>query len=298
MRPAIGIDLGGTFIKAGLVAPDSGRILERLTLPTRDGESGADDGLPAFADGVRAAVTALEDKAGQSGLRVGLAAPGLAAPDGSRIRWMPGRMAGMEQLDWSLVLRRPVHVLNDAQAALLGEVWTGAGRGCRDVFMLTLGTGVGGAVMSGGRLLIGRIGRAGHLGHITVDSSAARDVFHTPGSLEQAIGNQSIHERSGGRFDSTLDLLAAVAAGDAEAALIWQTSVRHLAAAIASLINVLDPERVIVGGGIASKAGERLFAPLRAFLDEFEWRPDGKAVPVVPAQAAEWAGVCGAVCAL
>ncbi len=293
MAPAIGIDLGGTFIKAGLVAADSGEILERLTLPTRDGESA--DGQPAFISGVREVIAALEAKAGQNGLRTGLAAPGLAAPDGSRIRWMPGRMAGLEGLRWAQVLDRPVRVLNDAQAALLGEVWTGAGRGCRDVMMLTLGTGVGGAVVSGGRLLTGRMGRAGHLGHVSVNAELPRDACNTPGSLEQAIGNQTIRERTGGRFTSTLDLLAAVAAGDVEASIWWETSVRRLAVAIASLINVLDPERVIVGGGIASGAGELLFAPLRQHLDEVEWRPDGAAVPVLPAEAGEWAGVCGAV---
>lgn len=94
---------------------------------------------------------------------MGLAAPGLAAPDGRCITWMPGRMHGLEGLDWTTRLGRPVKVLNDAQAALLAEVAFGAARGCRDVFLLTLGTGtgVGGAVWSGGRLLTGATGRAG-----------------------------------------------------------------------------------------------------------------------------------------
>lgn len=293
MDAALGIDLGGTRIKAGLVDAASGALIERMTAPTRDGET-AKDGLPLFVSAVRECVARLEDRAGVRIARLGLAAPGLADPDGSRIRWMPGRMNGLEGLDWTQALGRPARVLNDAQAALLGEIWTGAGRGCRDVVMLTLGTGVGGAVMSGGRLLTGRIGRAGHLGHVSLDAAGAPDACKTPGSLEMAVGNQSVAQRSGGRFASTQALLSAVAAGDAEAEACWRESVRRLAVAVASLINVLDPERVIVGGGIASGAGALLFEPLRRFLDEYEWRPGTAGVPVAPAEAGEWAGVIGA----
>lgn len=161
--------------------------------------------------------------------------------------------------------------------------------------MLTLGTGVGGAVYAGGRLLTGRLGRAGHLGHVSVDGRGAADACQTPGSLELAIGNQTISARTQGRFASTHELVAAAQAGDEQAAGWWEESVRSLAVALASLINVLDPERVIVGGGIASGAGQRLFEPLRRWMAVYEWRPDGQAVPLVPAEVGEWAGVVGAV---
>ena len=238
---------------------------------------------------------ALEQVAGQSGLRVGLAAPGLAEPGGACIRWMPGRMKGLEGLDWSAVLERPVRVWNDAQAALLAEVWAGAGRGCRDVLMLTLGTGVGGAVLSQGRLLTGRIGRGGHVGHITLNAAGERDVFQTPGSLEQAVGNLTVRERTRGRFETTLALIEAVREGEAQAMAVWDVMMRDLAAGLASLINVLDPERIIIGGGIASGAGELLFNPLSGWMDRFEWRPGGVRVPVVAAAMGEWAGVVGSV---
>ncbi len=291
MKSAIGIDLGGTNIKAALIDCAHGSIITSASRPTQDGEFV--DGVPRFAVTVREMVNELE--AGGMKLRVGLSAPGLADPDGRCIQWMPGRMHGIEKFIWPDFLQRDCRVLNDAHAALLGEVWTGAARGCRDCFMLTLGTGVGGAVFSGGRLLTGAIGRGGHLGHISMDVNAPQDVFRTPGSLEWFVGNQTLAGRGGGRYENTHALVAAMAAGDAEAERIWIASVRTLAIGIVSLINVLDPEIVILGGGIASGAGLHLIRPLEKFMDEFEWCPGGHRVRIVQAAAGEWAGALGAV---
>ncbi len=290
--PALGIDLGGTRIKAALVDRADGRLLHQALRPTEDGVW--EDGLPRFVGHVADLIAELEAAAGRQALPVGLAAPGLAAPNGRCITWMPGRMHGLEGLDWSDQLGRPVKVVNDAQAALLAEVAYGAAHGCRDVFLLTLGTGVGGAVWSGGRLLTGATGRGGHLGHISLDWQGPCDVFHTPGSLESLIGNQSLPARSAGRFASTLDLLAAVRAGDPAAPSLWRASVCALAAGLASLINVLDPEKILLGGGIAESAGDDLLQPLQEELDRCEWRPDGRGVPVQRAVAGEWAGAQGA----
>lgn len=289
---AIGIDLGGTNIKAALVDTQSAKTLATLSKPTRDG--GFDGDAPLFALTVREIVHEFETQAGQK-LAVGLSAPGLANPDGRCIDWMPGRMHGLEKFVWADFLGRHCRVLNDAHAALLGEVWAGAAKNTRDAFMLTLGTGVGGAIWSGGRLLQGKIGRAGHLGHFSVDSNAPRDGFNTPGSLEQAIGNQTIAQRGEGRYATTHALLDAYATGDEHAQKVWLTSIRHLAAAIASLINVLDPEVVILGGGIATGAKDLLFKPLQHILDTFEWRPGGHQAHLVPAELGDSAGCLGAV---
>jgi glucokinase len=289
----IGIDLGGTNIKAALIDCTSGEMLASVSRPTLDGEFVGD--VPRFAHTVREIVHELEAKAGQGKLHVGLSAPGLAHPKGRYIDWMPGRMQGLEKLDWPSFLEREVQVLNDAHAALLGEVWIGAAKGCRDVFMITLGTGVGGAVLSDGRLLKGAIGRGGHLGHITVEAGAPKDIFNTPGSLESFLGNKTLQERGQGRYENTLTLLAAAAAGDAEAKALWLESVRYLAIGLSSLINVLDPELIILGGGIASGAGEQLMQPLQSYLDEFEWRPGGHRVRLALASAGEWAGAFGCV---
>lgn len=289
---AIGIDLGGTNIKAALVDTRTAQVLASLSKPTRDGEFEGD--VPRFAVTVRQIVAEFEAQAGGT-LRVGLSAPGLANPNGRCIDWMPGRMHGLEKFDWSAFLGRDCRVLNDAHAALLGEVWAGAAKDHQDVFMLTLGTGVGGAVYSGGRLLRGVIGRAGHLGHITLDVKAPCDVFGTPGSLESMLGNQTIAARGEGRYANTHAVIDAYGAGDAHASKVWLESVRQLAAGIASLINVLDPAAVIIGGGIATGAGERLFKPLAGFLDEYEWRPGGHRAQIVPAALGDSAGCLGTV---
>ena len=270
----------------------TGECLDRATTPTCDGEQDGD--LPAWSSGVRKLVERFEAQADATSLPIGISAPGLAARDGSCISWMPGRMHGLEGFRWADFLKRPVHVLNDAHAAILGEVWQGAAAGARDAVMLTLGTGVGGAVISDGRLLTGHIGRAGHLGHITVDHRGGPDITGTPGSLEDAIGNSTVTVRSEGRFTSTHALLNAVNAGDENALRVWNTSVHALAAGMASLINCFDPETFILGGGIAAGAGDVLMNPLRELLDQMEWRPGGQRVKVVLATLGEWAGATGA----
>jgi len=147
--------------------------------------------------------------------------------------------------------------------------------------------------LADGHLLKGHIGRAGHLGHVTVNSDGNADIVGTPGSLEEMIGNYNVFERSRGRFDSTRKLVEAHLGGDAEATSVWLRSVFHLAAAIASFINAFDPEIVIIGGGIA-QAGPALFKPLANYLEKFEWQPLGHQVPIISASLGDKAGAIGA----
>jgi len=292
MSYGIGIDLGGTRIKAARFDLDTGKLFATALAPTRDGEStGAE---PAFAAGIRDLLLTHEKEAGEPAAIVGLCAPGLADRDGSCIRFMPGKLKGLENLVWSDFLQRPALCLNDAHAALMGEIWQGAAKDKDDVVMLTLGTGVGGAVVSGGRLMQGHLGRAGHLGHLTVNLDGPLDATGTPGSLEYAIGNGHLAQRTQGRFQMTSDLLAAVQAGDPEADAIWARSIQALSAAVASLINCFDPELFLVGGGI-SNAWPLIEPGLRRWLDQYEWRPGGHRVPVACATLGEWAGCHGAV---
>jgi glucokinase len=114
-----------------------------------------------------------------------------------------------------------------------------------------------------------------------------------PGSLETAIGNWNIRERTKGRFESTHELVQAYIGGNRDAALFWLQAVEALACGIGSLINVLDPAAVIIGGGIA-RSGAALFEPLQKALDKVEWRPTGSQVKLVPAQLGEFAGAYGA----
>jgi glucokinase len=172
-------------------------------------------------------------------------------------------------------------------------VWEGAAAGARNAILITLGTGVGGAIMCDGEILKGAIGRAGHIGHMTLDVDGAKDITGAPGTLEAMIGNYTIAQRSGGRFQSTHDLVAAAQRGDAKAKEAWERSVHQLGCAIVSMINIVDPEVVIIGGGIAT-AGAALFEPLKAVLDKHEWRPHGHRAKIVAATLGEFAGAIGA----
>jgi len=283
----VGLDIGGTNLRALGFAPD-GKILAEESAATLDG------GTKAWLERARAIVRRILASC-PSDVVVGVAAPGLPARDGRSIASMPGRLAGLEGLIWQewIGLDRPVPVFNDAQAALLGEVWLGAAKGASNVVLLTLGTGVGGAAMVDGRLLHGHLGRAGHLGHVSLNPEGARDIVNTPGSLEDAIGEHNLMTRSGGRFASTQELVEAFQRGSPEAAEIWLRSVRVLAAAVAGFINVLDPEVIVIGGGIAD-AGHSLFDPLRDTLDRFEWRPGGASVRLAKAALGRKAGATGA----
>ncbi|MEM7394526.1 MAG: ROK family protein [Verrucomicrobiota bacterium] len=289
----LGIDLGGTDTKAIAFHAGSRDEVSRQTTPTL--YETADDGKPMWLHEVQRLIEDIEASTGCEIDRIGICAPGFAAPDETRIVHMPGRLQELSGLDWTAELNRPspIRVLNDAQSALLGEIWQGAAAGLKNVFMLTLGTGVGGAVMCDGRLLKGHLGRAGHLGHVSVDYQGPPDICNTPGSIELAVGNATLGERGEGRYANTHELVEAANAGDETAQGIWSRSIKALAAHIASMVNVLDPEVVVIGGGIAV-AGPALFDPLNDFMNTFEWRPEGARVKLVPAQLAGWAGAFGA----
>jgi glucokinase len=292
---AIGIDLGGTNIKA-VVVDATGRVLSQEEHPTNDiPDSTGGSRVAPWAERIGQHIEAIESHYRVQAKWIGLAAPGLAAADGRSIAFMPGRLQGLEGLDWMRFLSRskPIPVLNDAHAALLGEAWKGAAAGFQNAVLLTLGTGVGGAAIVDGRLLRGHIGRAGHLGHTCLNPDGPTDIAGMPGSLEDAIGNSTLPRRSGGKYSSTRRLVEAHLAGDAEATKIWLRSVYELACAIASFINVLDPEVVILGGGI-SRAGRSLFEPLGRYLDSVEWRPGGHRARLLPAALGDLAGAMGA----
>ena len=298
-RNVIGIDLGGTEIKSVLVTYPDGETLNRATLPTLDGERVGEQ--PAFVRQVAKLIESHEDLdeggacTGQAIDCIGLSAPGLTTKESDAIAFMPGRMFGLEGLVWreALGCDHAVPVLNDAHAALLGEIWLGAAKGLDDVVMYTLGTGVGGAIVSGGRLLRGRYGRAGHLGHTTVDYRGEPDLCNTPGSIEDAVGELTLKERSGGAYDSTEALVAAYASGDALATRVWMDSLKALAASIVSTANAVDPEVVVLGGGI-TEAGEHLFDPLKELIAEKEWRPADAKIEIRRAELGTWAGAYGA----
>jgi glucokinase len=286
----IGVDLGGSQIKAVALTKDK-RVLKRIRCRTHDEVQPSRPWL----EPVRKAIQNLELLCGGRATGIGLAAPGVMADDFRSVAWCPGKLNGIEGIDWTLALgrHRTVPLMNDAQAALLGEHWAGAQ--FQHAVLLTLGTGVGGAILCDGKLLRGAHGRAGILGYMSLDLFGRRSHFNVPGPLEEWIGNRTVSERSHGRFQDTRELVAAVRSGDEDARRIWRKSVHALAVAICSLALILDPEAIIIGGGIAG-AGPVLFKALAAELDELEWRPGGRRMKILRAKLGEWAGAIGAAC--
>lgn len=287
MSYLLGLDLGGSSIKA-VALSIGGEIQKRQTAEFSVKQE------MEWAARIRELVREFHVEFASPPAAIGISAPGLAAHDRRSIAFMPGRLQGLEGLDWTTFFGVPtlVPVLNDAHAALVGETSVGAAAGMRNVIMVTLGTGVGGAAMVDGRLLRGAIGRAGHIGHICLDPDGPPGITRVPGSLEYMIGNYSLRERSAGRFESTHRLIDAHLRGDAEATRVWLKSVQGLACGLTSLINVLDPEVIVIGGGIA-RAGAALFDPLAEWLDKVEWRPGGRRVEIRPAELGDFAGAVG-----
>ena len=286
MKFAIGIDLGGTRIKGTAIDVD-GNILHRLYTPTFDGDGAV------WKHAVADTVNDLLGKINDHDSVIGISAPGLPSQDHTAIAYMPGRMQGLENFRWRDFLQRPTYVLNDAVAALIAEATSGAAKNKKHVVMLTLGTGVGGAIMIDGKPYLGAFNKAGHIGHMVINDERDRDVTGMPGSLEDCIGNCTIEKRSKGIFTSTHDLLSAYKSEDLFAKEMWLKSVRQLAIGIASLTNILSPETVVLGGGIA-EAGNVLFEPLNEYMKEFEWRTGGNKVEIVKAVYGDLAGTIGA----
>jgi glucokinase len=208
---------------------------------------------------------------------------------------MPGRLEGLENFEWKDYLKCPAYVLNDGVAALVAEAKTGAAKESVNAIMVTLGTGVGGALLINKQPYQGSFNKAGHIGHMVIDSSGDADVTNMPGSLEECIGNCTIEKRSNGKFSSTQELLNAYRNGDELAKQVWLTSVKKLAIGLASASNFISPDTIIVGGGI-SEANDDLFIPLNKWFDEFEWQPGGIRPQIMKAVHGDLAGAIGAAC--
>lgn len=283
---AIGIDIGGTRIKSVLINTD-GTVQEVMYTPTNDGTDSV------WKQAVKEIVSGIKRKHADETLVLGIAAPGLPNPANTAIACMPGRMEGLEHFVWTDFLNMPAFVLNDAVAALLAESRQGAAKNKKHVVMLTLGTGVGGAVLIDGKPYQGAFAKAGHIGHMVINDADDYDVTGMPGSLEMCIGNCTVEKRSNGKFTSTQALLDAYIAGDAFAKKVWLKSVQQLAIGLASVTNILSPEMIVLGGGITA-AGASLFEPLEEYMAMYEWRAGGNKTIIVKAALGDMAGAAGA----
>ena len=284
----IGIDLGGTRIK-GVVIDAAGNVLHQTYTPTNDGEG------EVWKHAIINTVHELKQKIPVENISVGISAPGLPNKENSTIAFMPGRLEGLENFVWKDYLKCPAYVLNDGVAALVAEAKTGAAKNSTNAIMITLGTGVGGALLINKQPYQGSFNKAGHIGHMVIDCNGDADVTNMPGSLEVCIGNCTVEKRSQGKFTSTQELLDAYRNKDEFAKQVWLVSVKKLAIGLASASNFISPDTIIVGGGIA-EANDDLFSPLNKWFDEFEWQPGGIRPQIVKAVHGDLAGAIGAAC--
>lgn len=268
----LGLDIGGTRIKAGLV-DGAGNLQASETAPTEENLGGFRAAIRALVDAVAPEGTALEG--------IGIGCKGLVNPRTTRVEILPGTLHFLEGLRLSEMVGRdaPAVADNDARAAMAGEVVWGAARGCSNALMLTLGTGVGGAMLVDGNIVRGATGVAGHLGHTTVETDGTLCNCGNHGCLETVFSAPSIEAKVAdairrgcetclGAGASCKEIFDAAAKGDSLANWVISQATHKLAGAVAGLLFALDPEVVILGGQI-SEAGAALFDPLRA---EIRWR--------------------------
>ena len=297
---AIGIDFGGTTIKSAIVQDgavlDRGELIDTTKHRTSDAVIGEllrviaamrkahpeieaiGVGLPGFVDSVTGIVHELTNVQGWH--EVALVA---------LLRDKTGLRAAIE---------------NDANAMAYGEFMHGAAKGARNAMCVTLGTGVGGGLILEGRLYRGSRLAAGEIGHMSIDSHGPRGVYGTPGDLETYVGNRQIAERAARLYSASgqkrplekctpADLAALATAGDHIAIALWDAIGTDIGAALADGVWLLNPDTIVIGGGIAA-AGEIVIAPIRRTICERSSSLFHEQLRVVPASLGNDAGIIGA----
>ena len=266
-RKVFGVDIGGTTVKMGLFS-DQGDLIDKWEIPTRT-EDGGKNILPDIADSIKGkmdkAGVLLEDVAG-----IGISVPGHVDDEGIihkcvNLGW--GVFNISEEMKKHIDL--PVFAGNDANAAALGEVWKGGGKGCKNVVVVTLGTGVGGGIIVNGKILSGYIGAGGEIGHIHIDDSEAEKCgCGNTGCLEQYASATGIARLATRRLakDNTPSSIRnashmnakvvfdAVTAKDALAIEVAEEFGEILGKGLSIVADVTNPEVFVIGGGV-SKAG-------------------------------------------
>jgi glucokinase len=316
MRLIVGIDLGGTSIVVGTVAEDGSALYGHASRPTP---------VHLGPDGVVACMVELIDeslaatRAALGGTALDVAGVGIGAP--GPLDTARGVVVLTPNLGWRDVPLRdkiahatglPAALDNDANCATLGEWWRGAARGARYVAGLTIGTGIGGGIVQDGRVYHGISDVAAEFGHMTIDLTGRRCKCGNYGCLEAyasgpAIAARAIEEIEAGTASSIPEYvdgdLSRVTAqvvyeastdGDPLALEVVRDTARFLGAGIANLVNMLNPEIVVITGGV-TRAGERLFAPLRVEVTRRAFQPAVEACRILPGGLPGTAGVFGAV---
>lgn len=303
-RPVLAFDIGGTKIAAGVVSAD-GRPRGVVVHPTR-----REDGWPAvverlFAMGHEAIAAAGLGPVGAVGIACG--GP-LDAATGTLLA--PPHLPGWQNVPIGQLAEDafgvPAALENDATAAALAEYRFGAGMGARTMLYLTVSTGIGGGAVVGGRLHLGAAGNAAEFGHVTVRRGGRSCSCGRRGCIEAYASGTSIaaraRERVAERPDSVLatlsevtaaDVTRAAAAGDELATQLWAETVDLLGGAVTDLVNVFEPDLVVLGGGV-TRAGAMLLDPVRQIVAAEAMPPAAAAARIVLAGLGDHVGVVGA----
>jgi glucokinase len=282
----IGIDLGGSAIKLGRFLQD-GTCLESLTIPTPQ---------PSTPELVIEAIALMvkELNRDKKCLAVGLGMPGPADAEGRIAKvainlgedWKNLPIA--EELEIQTGIKTTI--ANDSNCAGLGEAWLGAGRHFQNSILLTLGTGVGGAIILNGKLFTGHSGAAGELGLITLNPNGPPCNSGNQGSLEQYVSATAIRRQTG-KDAAELGKLAQM--GHPEALKFWKNYGRNLGAGLASSIYILTPEAVIIGGGVSASA-KFFFPSAWAEIESRVLQPSRVGLKLLKAELGSEAGMVGA----
>jgi glucokinase len=304
----LGLDVGGTKLAAGVV-DGAGRVHSWVSAPSHV-EDGPDAVIGRHLELARAAV----DAAGASWTDVAAVGIGCGGPlDPFRgIVESPLHLPGWHDVPIvgmvEAALGRPAVVDNDATAGALGEYWFGAGRtrGVRHLVYLTLSTGVGGGLILDGRVYRGAAGNAGELGHLTIDHHGRPCACGRRGCLEAYVSGTNIARRARealeGPAPSSLralesvtarDVSTAAAAGDPLAARIWNETTAILGTAVATILDVFNPQLVVLGGGV-TRAGRQLLDPVRSSALAEALGPARRSADVVLAERGDELGVVAA----
>ena len=294
--PLIGIDLGGTKIEVAALAPEDGRFLlrERIATPT---------GYDALLASIDRLVARAESELGVRGLPLGVGIPGCLSPATGVVKGANTTVLNGRALDRDLarLLRRPVRVENDANCLAVSEAVDGAGRGARIVFAAILGTGVGAGIAIDGRVWAGAHGIAGERGHNPAPRLPEDRGVPTPhcwcgrGACNETLlsgpGFAADHLRHGGADLDARRLVELARAGDEAAQISLTRYAERLSRALAQVINVLDPDVIVLGGGLSNVAELFDVVPAR-------WAPhvfsDVVHTPLSPAVHGDSSGVRGA----
>jgi len=309
VKTAIGVDLGGTNIKAGVVSA-SGEVVATTECPTL-----AAEGPDAVVGRMAKLVADLKPKAGSDVAGVGVGSPGPLNQLTGMLYFTPN-MPGWDNYPLGANLAKKtgmkIVVDNDANVAALGEYQFGAGKGTRTMILLTLGTGIGGGVIIEGKVLNGPDVTAGEVGHIVINPDGPKCGCGNHGCMEAYCGTAGILSRAwtllekpnavsmlrdwtgDDRLKLTPAMLTKAAEqGDGIAISVLRETGRLLGVGIASLTNLFAPDMVLLGGGI-SGAGEFIFRSVREEVEKRAMAPNNKRVKILPAKLGNTAGLVGA----